>query len=214
MKKTDVRRAIQVSIAAASILLLCSCASKPHIGEPAQTAANSTSGQDNSNSRPVADSNFKSQQVITPQDNIEKDKLLISYSIKAIPTDTDYLIKVSMVFRNLKDRSVNLRPTITLSDGHGSPIEAYSKKGFLIHMSVLTADKSAKGVAGERIKWANAYWLKSRFTIPPNGIETGELVFHSSDINNLPMKLTVSSAKQEFVFTINHAIPVASDQAK
>ena len=208
MKITDVRRSL--TLAASSMLLLCSCATKPHVDAQAQPDAKPASAQDGA--KPIANGGFQSQQVMTPQDNIEKDKLLISYSIKAIPTSTDYLIKVSMVFRNLKDRSVNLKPVIALSDGSGNRIEAYSKKGFLIHMSVLAADKSAKDGAGERTKWANAYWLKSRFTIPPNGIEVGELVFHSARIDNLPMKLTVNSAKQDFTFTITQAIPVVTDQ--
>lgn len=207
MKITDVRRSLTM---AACSMLLCACATKPHLDAQALPAAKPASAPDSAG--PAASGGFQSQQVMTPQDNIEKDKLLISYSIKAIPSGTDYLIKVSMVFRNLKDRSVSLKPAITLTDGSGNRIEAYTKKGFLIHMSVLAADKSAKDVAGERTKWANAYWLKSKFTIPPNGIEVGELVFHSARIDNLPMKLTVNSAKQEFAFTISQPVPVVTDQ--
>lgn len=219
MKKTDVRRTIKFALAAASICLLCSCATKPHVDEAARPAADQAASPANSVASTAANGGFKNQQVVTPHEEIEKDKLLISYGIKAIPDRKEYLVKVSMVFRNLKDRNAEIRPVITLTDGAGNRIEAYSKKGFLKRMSAANGKAANSGAADgetahDRIKWANAYWLKSRFTIPPNGIEMGELVFHASSLDKLPMKLTVKSAHQEFVFTINDAVPVVSDQAK
>ncbi|MFA6920662.1 MAG: hypothetical protein WC216_02365 [Gallionella sp.] len=210
MKKTN--RAITFSIAAA--LILCSCATKPHVNESAQSPSNQPAGQNSANTSPLVDSGFKIQQVMTPQDNIEKDKLLISYSIKAIPEGNDYLIQLSMVFRNLKDRSVSIKPKITLSDGRGNSIEAYTKKSFLKHAADLAGKTGERNAANEKIKWANSFWLKSKVTIPPNGIEICELVFHGANLNNLPMKLTINSSGQEFMFTINNAIPVVRDQAK
>ena len=215
----NVRRTIKFALAAASICLLCSCATKPHVDEAARPTTDRATGPANSVNSPVANSGFKNQQVVTPHEEIEKDKLLVSYGIKAIPDRKEYLVKVSMVFRNLKDQNVQILPVITLSDSAGNKIEAYSKKGFLKRMSAANVKAPNSGAANsetahDRIKWANAYWLKSRFTIPPNGIEIGELVFHASSLDKLPMTLTVKSARQEFVFTINNAIPVVSDQAK
>lgn len=212
MKKTI--RSTKFAIAAASILLLSSCATKPHVNEVVPSPLNQPAGQNSANTRPVVDSGFKIQQVMTPQDNIEKDKLLISYSIKAIPEGNDYLIQLSMVFRNLKDRSISIKPQITLSDGRGNSIEAYTKKSFLKHASEQAGKTGKRNAANEKTKWANSFWLRSKFTIPPNGIEICELVFHGANLNNLPMKLTVNASGQEFIFTINNAIPVVSDQAK
>lgn len=186
-------------------LLLCSCAVKPPVPDsPAKTSP--PVAAESSGNAPES-TIFKSQRVITPSEIIEKDKLRISYSLKVAPDETGYLVQVSMVFRNKKEQSLILRPKITLSDGADAKLKAYSKKSFLR----LASSKSGDPAAAEKIKWANTYWMKDHFTIPGNGIEIGELAFHCTRLS-YPMKLKVSSAHQDFVFTISEAQQVASKQ--
>ncbi len=184
-------------------LLLCACVTNP----PVPVSAVSVSPPAPAESKAPESSAFKSQRVITPVEIIEKDQLRVSYSLKVIPDETGYLVQISMVFRNKKDKSISLSPKITLSDSKDTALKAYSKKSFLKLVSRKPAAAKSGGAvvnriaAEEKIKWANAYWLKEHFTIPANGIEIGELVYHCASIN-LPLKLTVNSAGQSFVFTI------------
>ncbi|MFA6970147.1 MAG: hypothetical protein WC208_01985 [Gallionella sp.] len=215
MEKNAFRSTIKLILAAALISLLGACASK----SPANVSAQSNQTpsvdlqKDNSSGNAGENSAFKSQQVMTPHDSIEKDKLLVSYNMKVVPAETGYLIQISMVFTNMKDRSVSIKPKITLTDSKGSRIEAYTKTGFLKLVSRKTgkASTNAGSSSDEKTKWANSYWLKNSFSIPAHGIEIGELIYHCSNVNP-PMKLTVNSAGQNYVFNINDTITLVGNQ--
>lgn len=191
---------MKIVISVALTLLLCACVTNP----PVPVSAVSVPPPAPAESAVKAPESYKSQRIITPVEIIEKDKLRVSYSLKVAPGVSGYLVQVSMVFRNKKEQSIRISPKITLSDGKDATLKSYSKKSFIR----LAAGKPE---AAEKIKWANSYWLKESFSIPANGIEIAELAFHSTSLN-YPMKLKVSAAHQDFVFTISESQQVASSQ--
>lgn len=228
MRNTDATNAIRSAIVTALVLSLCSCgvisppsrsdqpSQAPYAGQPIEHPGN----------QPAGDGVFNDQQVITPSQSIDKEDLQVSYSIKAIPDEAGYLLQLSLVFRNLKDRSTNIKPTITLLDDRGSGIEAYTKKDFL-QLTPGTTGKARHAVSGspvktggerqnfaqERLAWANSYWLKTSYKIPPRGIQISGLVYHCTSLN-APMKLTVNSAGQEFQFIVRKPILVVGKPPK
>lgn len=191
-------------------MLLCACAT-PVANKPAITVDTSSKP-----SEPAAavisttENSFKNQQVIMPDESIEKDKLAISYSIKTIAGENAPLLRLSVTFRNLKIKNISLHPKITLSDAKGNHFKAYSKKGFIKQATNLSK-VATPNTADEKIKWANTYWLKENFTIPANGIEIGELIFQCKTACQ-PKRLTIRSGKQEFVFNISETTVVASNK--
>jgi len=215
IKKTTIQNTICLAV---MTMLLSACATKPvsapQIPQAANTAAEQAS--DASSQKTTGQSAFQKQRMMTPQDSIEKNKLFVSYSMKVIPEKTGHLIQVSMVFRNMKDKATRLQPKISLTDHKGRVIRPYTKNSFLKLTSRMNADNASAGKTGrntvnERINWANAYWLKDKFTLPPNGIEIGELIYHSTSLN-FPMKLTINSAGESYVFEMNE--PFATSQAE
>lgn len=218
MEKIAFRNAIKLAVAATLISLLCACATKP-APEKSVRAPSAVPSENNPVSKNVESTAFKSQQLLKPNEIIEKDKLRVSYSMKVIPDETGYLVQISMVFRNKKDQSVNLSPKITLSDSKEAVLRAYSKKSFLKFASRKTGAAASKdngltvnrSAAEDKIKWANSYWLKEHFSVPSNGIEIGELVYHCTTLN-LPMKLTVNSAGQNFIFNLSDTSSTTGSQ--
>lgn len=212
-------------IAIAQILLLCSCGITSPSGRSGSLSQNGNPEQVRSDStnKLGADKEFNEHHEITPTQSIEKEGLLISYSLLAIPDKESFLIRISLVFRNLQDRSRIVRPKISLLDASGKKISAYTKAGFIklssrlpgkvaekVTKSLVKNDSHGKSFARSRIEWANTYWLKQTYKLPPQGIAIGELVFHCSQLN-LPMKLTVNSNKQEFVFTTQDSFPIVDE---
>ncbi len=214
MDKTIVGRVLVI----ASALILCACVTKPPAIAPVQAAKKSATEQalNSPPTKETENSAFKNQQVMSPAEGIERDKLLVSYSMKVIPAETGNLVKISIIFRNMKDKRTYIRPKISLTDSKGALIRAYTKKGFLKLTSQDKAIGSANDkqrAASEKIAWANAYWLKDKFHIPPGGIEIGELIYHCTSLT-FPMKLTVNSALQNFVFTISEPAQNVAGQAR
>jgi hypothetical protein len=223
-RKTDMRNFIRLSlIAIAQILLMCSCAITSPFDRPGNLSqdANPVQASGDSGNKPAADKEFSVHQEIKPTQSIEKDGLLISYSILAMPDNKDTLIRVSLVFRNLQDRSRIVRPKVSLLDASGKKISPYTKKQFIrissrlagktsdiVTQSIDKNDGNGKVSEKSRIEWANTYWLKQSYKIPAQGIAIGELVYRDTHLD-LPMKLTVNASKQEFVFTTKDSLPVA-----
>lgn len=220
MERIEVGNVVKGLIVGASILMLCACATKPSV--PAVSGADQASRIQKTGpaggSERVEDSVFKPQQVINPNPGIEKDKLLVSYNMKAVRSESGYLLQLSLIFRNQKDKKVYVRPGITLLDDKGQRIEAYSKAAFLKSVSGIKetshptsspagAKGGSPGSAQERKNWANSYWLKDRFSLSAQGIEIGELVYHSAGIK-VPMTLIVNAVHQKYVFNITDPLPV------
>lgn len=225
MKNMDVKIAVKWLLSSALISLLCACAIKPHTSADAQGQAarttNSSPSADSGKNR-VQDGVFKNQQVIKPNPGIEKGKLLISYSMKAVRSEDRYLVQLSLVFMNQQDRSVQIRPHVVLLNERGLPIDAYTKESFLkfaakggadVTRSLISDGNGSHGTAQERRDWAKSYWLKNKFTIFANGIEIGELVYHCPDLK-LPMKLIVNAANQKYEFAITEPIAVLGEKKK
>lgn len=89
-------------------------------------------------------------------------------------------------------------------------IAAYDKHTFITQAKLESTRAVARGgdlatqraQLEEKSKWANRFWLKERFTIPANGIEVGEIVFHCQTACQ-PKQLNVYHGKQEFPFTLS-----------
>ncbi|MEI7456284.1 MAG: hypothetical protein WCK93_06120 [Nitrosomonadales bacterium] len=216
IKKTTIQNTICLAV---MTMLLSACATKPVSAPQIPQAANTAPEQasDASSQKTTGQSAFQKQRMMTPQDSIEKNKLFVSYSMKVIPEKTGHLIQVSMVFRNMKDKATRIQPKITLADHKGSVIQPYTKNGFLKLTSRMngpasSAGKTRRNTVNERINWANSYWLKDKFTIPPNGIEIGELIYHSNSLN-YPMKLTINPAGEDYVFEISDTFSTAQAEA-
>lgn len=203
-------------IAIAQILLLCSCSLLPPSFNPSSDVSHKGSSEQahgDPGSKPAADPEFNDHHEIIPAQSIEKGGLLVSYSMRAAHDKQGYLIRLSLIFRNLQDKKTIVRPKISLLDASGKKILVYSKTRFIRISSRLAGKDSATATNslfrndGNRkisekwlVKWADMYWLKHSYRIPSQGIAIGELVYHSPQLN-LPIKLTVDSNRQQFVFT-------------
>lgn len=157
---------------------------------------------------------------IKPAGSIQKAGLLVSYSMLVIPDRKSYLLRLSLVFRNLEHRTMIVRPKIRLLDASKKTISAYNKDGFVristkevkkapdvFSRTILGRDRNEYISAQSRIDWADAYWLKSRYRIPPHGIAIGVLIYHGADLNQ-PVRLTVHSGKRSFIFYAKAPLPV------
>lgn len=211
-------------IAIAQILLLCSCSLLPASfnppGDVPQKGSSEQAHRD-SGSKPAADPEFNDHHEIIPAQSIEKGGLLVSYSMRAARDKQGYLIRLSLIFRNLQGKKTIIRPKISLLDASGKKILVYTKTRF-IRISSRLAGKDSESATnslfrndGKRkisaawlVKWADLYWLKHSYRIPSQGIAIGELVYHSPQLN-LPIRLAVNSNHQEFVFTTRGTLAAA-----
>jgi len=210
-------------IAALAVFLLCSCSTKrPAL--PAGTAlAHTEKAADGQSANKSTENNvFKSQQVITPNQSIDKAGLSVSYSVKTVHNTDGYLIQLTLIFRNLQARSTVIKPKVSLQNEKGQRVSGYTKKQFL-KLAGQMAKQPAKGShpvvhdknnrsAKEKIDWADSYWLKNRHTITPGGIEIAGLVYHSADLS-LPMTLTINSLGDKFTFIIKD-LYISSEQSE
>lgn len=215
-------------IAIVQISLLCSCAiTPPFLSQSPSSADRSGSitkkiakpGQASGNTghKATADQESGESFEIKPIESIEKDGLLISYSLLAIPDKKGFLLRLSLVFRNLQDRTMIVRPKVLLVDASKQKVSAYTKNGFIkissrlegkisdvVNKTIFGSD--SKMSANSRIEWADTYWLKTRYKIPAKGIAIGELVYHVTNLK-LPVQLTVHTYKREFIFTTPAILP-------
>jgi Surface-adhesin protein E len=222
----NMRNIAGLFICTAQILLLSSCAllsPKSHRGHQAHNV--NFKSQSNLNS-----AGNNQQEVITslsfalnPSQAIEINGLSINYSMIAAPDEDGYFDRLTLVFTNLTDKPLSISPKLTLRDGRGSEIKAYSKNGFLLlasHMSkkqrgvitsLIETNNDRQNAAKERKEWANAYWLKEKYIIPPHGIALGGIFYRCTKLI-LPMRLTVNAAGREFVFAPNDSLQVLNGQ--
>ena len=225
MRKHNLKNQIKRVVVNVSVLLLCGCMLKapaPTTGTAVQPAKTVAAAPVDARNSPVPDTVFKDKQVIAPHQSIEKDHLQVSYNLKALRSEGGYLVQLSLVFRNMEDKFQLVRPRVVLLNDKGHPVSAFTKSSFLKYAAqvkgkaavtntlIKDAAASAQSPAQERVDWANSYWLKDRFRISAQGIEIGDLVYHSTNLN-VPMKLIVKSGKREFAFTIKDPLPVVGD---
>jgi hypothetical protein len=169
-----------------------------------------TAPSTNSSASPEGDQIFSEQQLIVPSQGIDKDGLLISYSMKVLPDETGYLLQLTLVFRNMNAKNITVKPKVALLDDKGANIAVYTKKSFDKVAARVIAKARHKGASAnavkEQLEWDKAFWLKSNFKIPDGGIQIGGLVFHSTNLN-VPMTLIVSSQGKVFQFIIKDPVP-------
>jgi hypothetical protein len=213
----------RLPFAIAQVLLLCSCSiiTLPPEGSrhSQNTVKSARPGGDHGKAvttEQVLDGSYE----IKPIGSLEKEGLLISYSMLVVPDRQGYLLRLSLVFRNKQNRTMTVRPKVSLTDASRKQISVYTRKGFdglAIHPAGKAQDIVSKTILGRssneyspeksRTEWMNAFWLKSRYRIPAHGIAIGVLVFHGAHLLNEPVSLTVHSYKRKFSFA-THDIPV------
>ena len=180
--------------------LLSACALMPQNfghGTNADSSAQAASGEATTVAKIIP-----ARQEITPASSIEKNKLSISYSLKAIHGKHEELLRLTLIFRNLADRNRHIWPHITLLDAQGKRVRSYS----LATLRRITSDQGADPKTDLRhpeqtsSQWADMYWIKRSYRIPPHGIAIGELIFHDKQLN-FPMKLSVRIYRDYYRFT-------------
>lgn len=216
-------------LAIVQISLLCSCAITPpaasgHAGSaPNKIAKPGQTGGDKSH-KASGHREFDESFHINPIGSNEIDGLLVRYSLLVIPDQKGYLLRLSLVFRNLQHRTMIIRPKVLLLDASKKQISAYSKDAFIriasssageapdiVSKIILGTDRDEYISAKSRIDFADTFWLKPRYRIPPRGIAIGVLVYHGTDLK-LPLRLTVHTYKRKFTFTAKAPLPVAGKQ--
>lgn len=181
-------RPFRLIISTLPVLLLCACAgtlpssgvaNAPKSAAQAQAARTSKTPSDDAKT-------FALSEEITPASSLEKNQLSVSYTLRPIPGGNEQLLRLTLIFRSSRDTYRHIHPHVTLVDAKGNAIRHYSMKEFVSMPS--------------RSKWADMYWLKPSFRIPPNGLVIGDLVYHCKQAN-FPMKLSLRIDKDSFDFT-------------
>lgn len=57
------------------------------------------------------------------------------------------------------------------------------------------------------LRWGSAFYLRSQYQLPPNSAVSGALLFPASSLGVLPLKLTVDTGVDQFVFTTTSSPP-------
>jgi hypothetical protein len=156
---------------------------------------------------------------IAPMQSIEKDGLLISYSMRVIPDKECNMIRLTLVLRNMQVQDRTISPQVSLTDISGKTIEAYTRAEFgklsaqlagkspgsaINHLKV---ERSVKEASELRSRLENVNWLKSSYRIPARGIAIGELVYRCSQFK-APLILVVNSNRELFVFPTQSKLPL------
>jgi hypothetical protein len=196
-------------VAIVQISLLCSCVITPpspsdRSGSTQKEIVSPGRVSGDTSHKATANQEFDESFGIKPIESIERDGLLISYSLLAVPGKKGFLLRLSLVFRNLQDRTMIVRPKVLLLDASKRKISAYTKDGFI--KTILGSDGKENMSANSRIEWADTYWLKTRYKIPAKGIAIGELVYHGTHLK-LPVQLKVHTYKREFIFATHTLLP-------
>lgn len=75
--------------------------------------------------------------------------------------------------------------------------------GFLKGLQAGDSDNAAGRAEEGRalLRWADAYWLKGKYELPPGQAAAGVLVFASKGVGQLPLSIKVSAGGEVFDFT-------------
>lgn len=217
-------RCYPIAIILVSLLGSCAVISPPPPAEHSvripQKSVKAVPASGNSGNRITSEQVFDDSFEIKPLGSIEKEGLLIRYSLLVIPDKQGFLLRLSLVFRNLQNRTMIIRPKVLLQDASKKKFSAYSRDAFIRISSPVagkTPDIVSKTILGRagneyvseksRVEWGDAFWLKDRYRIPSHGIAIGVLVYHGTNLE-LPVKLTVHTYKRKFMFTTKAPLPV------
>lgn len=218
MTKTELGSCSKYVIMVMQLSLLCACSIFPPKSQSPQAvpATSSTSTKSAAAAVPTvaSPSVLNEHNVIVPSPGIEKDGLLVSYSMKIMPYSKVQLLQVSLVFRNMSAKDMMITPKVTMTQDNGVAVTAYTKGRFdrlanrMIAHSKRAAGKqknAAERALQEQLEWHKAFWLGKRFRIPADGIQIGGLVFHSGK-PVYPLKLVVHSSGRVFQFIIKDPV--------
>ena len=200
------------------LFLLCACTTNQPATSISNQAKTQTEGvstpniDSKENSKLVEEKVFTNKQVIVPSQEVVKNGLAVSYSMKTMHEGNGYLMQLTLIFRNLQNHRVTVKPRVYLTNNKGVQVKKYTKNEFL-HLAKQmmkhlpqSGDPLASGevqlVAQDKIKWANEYWLTQQHSISPEGIEIAGLVYHCNELG-LPMTLSINASGDKFIFNIN-----------
>ncbi len=224
---TDMRHSVlsyPIAIVLVSLLASCAVISPPAPAEHSvripPKSLKSAPASGNAANKLTTEQVFDDSFEIRPIEGIEKDGLLIRYGLLVVPDKQGFLLRLSLVFRNLQNRPMIIRPKVLLLDASKKKFSAYGRDAFIRIASPVagkTPDIVSRTILGRagnehvseqsRIEWGDAFWLKDRYRIPPHGIAIGVLVFHGTNLD-LPVNLTVHTYKRKFMFTTKAPLPV------
>jgi hypothetical protein len=194
MIMTDNLHPTRLLMAAILASLLGACSMIPKNSASGTDAASSAQS---ANGVTTVDKIIPAHQEITPASSIEKSGLSVSYSLKPIHGNHEQLLRLTLIFKNQTNKGRRIWPHITLVDAQGHAVPSYSLKT----LRRITSHKNGSGNTEQASdQWADMYWIKSSYRIPPNGIAIGELVYHSKQLH-FPMQLTVRIYKDKYHFT-------------
>lgn len=180
---------LMVAVTLVSLLGACSLIpQKSTSGTSASSSAQTTNGPT------TVAKIIPPRQEITPASSIEKNGLSVSYSLKTIPGKHEQLLRLTLIFKNQANRNRHIWPHIILKDAKGKRVYSYSLKTLRRITRRSGSDKQ------DADQWADMFWIKSNYRIPPHGIAIGELVYHSKQLH-FPMKLTIRIYKDYYRFT-------------
>lgn len=209
--------------AAASLLLLTCCTLIPHAPVKNGTMPTQQIKPHIDHAIPVTEGGIVSndQDQLTLNQSLEQSGLNVSYNLLALPVQEGFLLRLSLIMRNIDKNPVRIAPKIYLSAGDGKNLDAYSKTAFLSTLSRMPASTqhgvigplldlhdSHKITARERAEWSNRYWVRRHYKLPMQGIEIAELVYHSESLRP-PYKLTVDLSGHKFEFSNLATVQVA-----
>jgi hypothetical protein len=162
---------------------------------------------------------FTNKQVIVPSQNIEKNGLSVSYSLKTLHESKDSLMQLTFIFQNIKNHRITFNPKINLMYITGTQVRKYTKNEFiqlakkqkrdLYQGENSPASVENKRVAQDKIDWANSYWLTPKLSILPGGIKIAGLVYRRDELS-LPMILRINMLNDKYIFNINE-LPISNN---
>jgi hypothetical protein len=185
---------IRLMMAITLLSLLGACSLIP---KNSATGANASTSAQSTNGATSVAKIIPARQEITPASSIVKRGLSVSYSLKPIHGKHEELLRLTLIFKNQANKGRHIWPHITLIDAKGKRVRSYSLKT----LRRITARNAASGQPDQTSShWADMFWIKRSYRIPPHGIAIGELVYHGKQFH-FPMKLTVRIYKDYYRFT-------------
>lgn len=207
---------IRIAISCATALVLGACGTLQHLNNPTR-------------SLPALDvANLSSLRDI-PYETVEKGGISVSYNLFFAKSNNVSGYRLTLIFRNNTGLPQALKPVISLQDAGGFLIAPYTHESFVAEATSLAGtavppapvlarntlgDAFAQGVAqGEArraandkeegrlmLRWANSFWLKNTYELPPNTAASGTLFFPAATVGRLPLRLAVEIGGQKFEF--------------
>lgn len=79
-----------------------------------------------------------------------------------------------------------------------SPMSSFASS-YSLGLAMQASEDQAQGRT--MLQWADAYWLRASYSVPPRGAAVGALYYPARSIGALPLRVTVEVAGERFVVT-------------